>query len=465
MSASNFTYLENEFPLLFNLAQSAEFNLYSDPTVCIFKLRAFGEKLTEILFEKHGLEFQYKNTFHNRLKTLQFEEILPQQVKDLLFMVKNRGNDAVHENKGSIDDAKLLLEEVFKISKWFFETYSIASDDLKDIKFVCPENIDTRHSLSILENEFKQLEEKFYKLLQEKKEVPLADEVAKKIKQRSIKAASKIEMSEAETRASIDQQLRDAGWQCDTDTINFKKCKTLPEKGKYKAIAEWKCETLWADYALFNGLQLIGIVEAKKHIKNVMSDLGQAKIYSKNVKKDFEISFPDHSNYENYQVPFMFSTNGRPYLEQIKTASGIWFWDGRKQTNVPRPLRNWFSPTDLIEKLLYDETNGEEKLSSTPYDILADPDGLNLREYQIDAIKAVENKILTDLIDRRALLAMATGTGKTRTMIGMCYRLIQSGRFRRSVFLLDPRMLGEQPGDAFKEIKNVGLQSFYKIDY
>lgn len=463
MAESNFTYLQKEFPLLFNLGQSAEYNLYTDFPVCIFKLRAFGEKLTEVLFDIHGISFPYENTFHNRLKNLEFEGVLPDQVKDLLFMIKNKGNIAVHDNKGSQEDAKQLLFSAFKIAKWFYETYSTTNPDLKDLKYSLPENLDARHALHVLEKDFKQLEEKFNKLLEDRKEVALPVEIAKEIKQRSVKAASKIEMSETETRARIDQQLRDAGWECDTETINFKKCKTLPEKGRSKAIAEWKCENLWADYALFNGMQLIGIVEAKKHIKNVMSDLGQAKIYCQVVNSDFEITFPEHPNKENYRVPFMFSTNGRSYLEQIKTASGIWFWDGRKQTNIARPLRNWFSPVDLIEKLLYDETNGEAKLSKTPFEYLSDPDGLNLREYQIDAIKAVENKILTDLEDRRALLAMATGTGKTRTMIGMCYRLIQSGRFRRILFLVDRRMLGDQASDSFKEVKIEGLQTFAQI--
>src|SRR5690606_36468814 len=108
-------------------------------------------------------------------------------------------------------------------------------------------------------------------------------------------------------------------------------CKTLPQKGRQMAIAEWRCGTKWADYALFNGLELIGIVEAKKHIKNVMSDLGQAKTYSQLATADHDIVFPKHFNSSINKVPFIFSTNGKPYLGQFKTASGIWFWDGRDQ--------------------------------------------------------------------------------------------------------------------------------------
>ncbi|WCC45682.1 type I restriction-modification system endonuclease [Tenacibaculum finnmarkense] len=126
-------------------------------------------------------------------------------------------------------------------------------------------------------------------------------------------------------------------------------------------------------------------------------------------------------------------------------------------------MPNWFSPRDLIDKLNYDENKGVENLQKTGYDLLSDPNGLGLRAYQIEAIKAVEHKILTNTDDKRALLAMATGTGKTRTMIGMCYRLIKSKRFRRILFLVDRRMLGKQASDSFKEVHIEGLQTFAQI--
>lgn len=100
MTKSNFSFLADEFPLLFNLGQAAEFNLYQDPITCLFKLRQFGEKLSELLFEAHHLDFPYDNSFHNRLKTLEFERIIPPQVKDLLHSLKHKGNLAAHQNKG-----------------------------------------------------------------------------------------------------------------------------------------------------------------------------------------------------------------------------------------------------------------------------------------------------------------------------------------------------------------------------
>ena len=69
-----------------------------------------------------------------------------------------------------------------------------------------------------------------------------------------------------------------------------------------------------------------------------------------------------------------------------------------------------------------------------PYDFLTDPNGLNLREYQLNAIKAAEQSVIEG--KKNILLAMATGTGKTRTVLGMIYRFLKTNRFKRYCFLL-----------------------------
>ncbi|MFK7798592.1 MAG: type I restriction-modification system endonuclease, partial [Aureispira sp.] len=447
---------------LANIGQLAERNVFIDPSTSLSKLRLLTEKMVNLIIDYEGIENTSYKDHHNKIQCLQYENVTPSEINDLLHKVRKAGNKAIHAGVGSTAEAKFMLRQAVKVVHWFYAVYE---DDVEAPAFIMPVNqSDDSDKIKELEaallaakETVKDFEEKVKKLSQATKEQK-AERIIK-----ANKVVLKREETEAETRERIDQQLRDAGWECDTHTINFKTCKTLPEKGKYKAIAEWKCGKKWADYALFNGLQLVGIVEAKKHIKNVMSDLGQAKIYSQNVTRAHEITFPEHPNKKNYPIPFMFATNGRSYLEQIKTASGIWFWDGRKQTNRPRPLRAWFAPEDLIEKLHYDQTDGEENLAKSDYDYLTDADGLSLRDYQIEAIKAVEEKLLQDPDDRRALLAMATGTGKTRTTIGLCYRLIKSGRFRRILFLVDRRMLGKQAADAFKEVKIEGLQTFAQI--
>ena len=104
---------------------------------------------------------------------------------------------------------------------------------------------------------------------------------------------------------------------------------------------------------------------------------------------------------------------------------------------------------------------GNENLQKMSFDLLCDRDGLNLRDYQLKAVQAVENAVIAG--QKNILLAMATGTGKTRTILGMIYRFLKSGRFRRILFLVDRNSLGEQAQDVFKEVKLEDLMTLEEI--
>ncbi len=121
--------------------------------------------------------------------------------------------------------------------------------------------------------------------------------------------------------------------------------------------------------------------------------------------------------------------------------SGIWFLDAREQFNSPKALAGWPSPEGIEQDLERDIAEADKKLASTGYEILEDPDGLSLRYYQIDAIKAAE-KAIAEKKDA-VLLAMATGTGKTRTVLGMIYRFLSAKRFKRILYLVDRTALGD----------------------
>lgn len=185
----------------------------------------------------------------------------------------------------------------------------------------------------------------------------------------------------------------------------------------------------------------------------------QCKEYSRNVRnadQAYQIG-----TWGNYKVPFTFATNGRPYLEQYDTKSGVWFLDLRQPDNAPKALKGWISPTGMLELLEKDIAARNQDLREIPYDLLRDRDGLNLREYQIRAIEAAEKAILNG--QRNILLAMATGTGKTRTVLGMIYRFLKTGRFRRILFLVDRTSLGEQASDVFREVKLEDLMTLDDI--
>lgn len=464
MRTTNFDFLETEFPLLYNLGKSAEVNCYQDAITSLFKARLFGEKLVTLVYEEHYLEFPNPANFHNFLISIKQEDIIPEKVIDLLFSIKNKGNTAVHDYVGNQSDAKTIVFAAFKVAKWFYETYAQNPTDILQLKFSEPKANDYLQEKNKLEDQYKELEAKFNALIAVREIKTQTTEERTEIITRSKKAASKIEYSESETRMMIDQQLADAGWEVSTNSLNYKKNKTLPEKGRMLAIAEWPCGNLWADYALFIGTDLVGIVEAKKYANDISSDLSQAKTYSKLAEEKSQVKLL--GKWQEFNVPFLFATNGRKYLEQIKTKSGIWFLDVRNERNRSRALHGWFSPEGLKELLKQNKTEANSKLKDADLEYLKGKNGLGLRDYQIKAITAVESAIATDSENRKALLEMATGTGKTRTILGLCYRLIKANRFKRILFLVDRNLLASQSFDTFKDSKIEDFNSFpdtYKI--
>lgn len=276
-----------------------------------------------------------------------------------------------------------------------------------------------------------------------------------------------LELNERETRVIIDRQLRQVGWEADSEHLRYSRG-IRPVRGRNMAIAEWPVNSAvvkggFADYALFVGEKLVAFVEAKKWGKDIASELDyQGREYARSLRgEDLKYS---PGSWLNYRVPFIFSTNGRAYNEQLQTQSGIWWLDLRCESNISAPLRGWMSPEGLLNKLSEDLSQQNRLLSELPGDFLTDRAGLNLRYYQVKAIEAVERAILDGR--RRVLLAMATGTGKTRMVLGLMYRLLKSTRFRRILFLVDRRSLGKQAIDVFKEVRledSLTLDSIYNI--
>lgn len=461
---SNFDFLNRYWPALAQIGATAEGYVYSDPNACLYKLGMFGERMVLEIFAFERIpEPTTDNTHAARIRILKREGLLPRKIDDILYALRKTRNDAVHSGTDSVDDAKTLLQMTYNLATWFMEVYGdwgyIAPE------FVMPEQVVTPDYDSII----KAQEEKIAELTKQVDTVTTAASV-KTAKERAEKAettSESMDLSEAETRLLIDEQLRKYGWQADTNHIRYSKG-TRPQKGQNLAIAEWPTDSAvgkngYADYALFVGLQLVGIVEAKKTMTDIPSVIDyQCKDYARCIKSE-------HRNFvigkwNEYSVPFVFATNGRKYLKQIETKSGIWFLDLRKGSNAPKALQGWISPQGIMEMLEKDIVAANAALQNTPYDLLRDPDGLNLREYQIRAIDAAEKAVIDG--KQTVLLSMATGTGKTRTILGMIYRFIKSDRFKRVLFLVDRTALGEQAEDVFKEVKIeelMTLDSIYNI--
>ena len=268
---SNFSFLQKEFPLLANLASAAEYYLHSDPAVSMIKLRTLIEKMVDYAVEIHRIADGYDTSLNTRLKNLEYENLIPGIIAQLLHGIKKKGNLAAHEGRGSKEDARSALFSGFKVAKWFYQTYSEAGHDISHLKFSMPPDLDARHALHLLEQDFDELNQRYAELLEEKEANPLNQEQTEAIQQKSEKSAANIDLDEAETRELlIDVQLRKAGWIADTKKYNYKLHKTKPGKGRFMAIAEWPVAGKWADYALFAGTRLIGIVEAKKYAHDIL---------------------------------------------------------------------------------------------------------------------------------------------------------------------------------------------------
>ncbi|GAB2536101.1 type I restriction-modification system endonuclease [Gracilibacillus alcaliphilus] len=455
MSSENFYFLADRWPPLAQVAATAERNTYQDPNTCISKFRLFAETMAKYITAFEEVDEPYGMTQVDRLRLLYQEQILPQSICDLFHLLRKTGNKAAHEPLyGTIEEAKLIHHTSFQLAVWYMEVYG-------DWDFQAPPYQAPVENQVVDQSELEQLTEDYEAKIASieselqhirTQQVDIHDKVKKQRRKNSQYFAEHIQLTEKQTRKLIDQQLENHGWEADSETIRFSKG-VRPEHGKNKAIAEWPLQNRYADYALFIGTKLVGLVEAKKESKDVMSDIEQVKDNARRVQQVAEEKIFEPWN--DLYVPFLFATNGRPYHKQWEQKSGVWFLDGRKTTNHSKPLQGWYTPEGLEKLLQQDTDRAERQLAEETFDYL------QLRDYQVKAIKAVEHAIQHQ--KREILIGMATGTGKTRMAIGLIYRLIKSGRFRRVLFLVDRTALGEQAEATFKASKLENASTFYEI--
>lgn len=456
--ASNFNIFPEAYRLFENLGQAAERNVYSDPNTAVFKLRQFSEKMVDAICSLEAIYIDQRVNQLDKLNELRKHYVLDGDIESVFHTIRKTGNRGVHEGDVDTPEAMDLLRLTHYLSNWFMEVY--VDYQFVPQEFQIPENQDALRDKRIAELEAQLLEQE--EALNQQMALNLNDEansnesVKKERRQRSRRYTDKRPPNESETRILIDEQLRSAGWEANTNELNYKTNHTIPEKNRQIAIAEWPCGSGFADYALFDGMELIGIIEAKPYGKDIAGDLQQAKRYAREVVGHETVEFKGEWN--GYHVPFVYSTNGRPYLEQLKEKSGIWFWDTRQDEVPSYALEQWHSPQDLRKKL---EVNIEEAERALEEDQNY-PDFAS-RYYQIEAVQAVEEALANN--QRRMLIAMATGTGKTRLALAIMYRLIKTKRVRRILFLVDRKSLGEQTADDLKDTKvdNLSLSDIYGV--
>ena len=508
ISSPNFAFLAKHDALLVRYGAQAERYVFEDANTAIIKLGQFAELLAQRAAACAGVFFTESDKVVDVLSNLWDRGVLTREASQLFHGLRKARNNAVHNHTGTQREALYQLRMARTLAVWFHKAFG-HDPSFKAGPFVPPpdpsqaenallEELDgLRQRLVEYETETSKARDaanmadelradaeaqakKAYEdvdaalQLAQETEAQAAAEIelyaerlaqlqvqtaatsAEKVEavvQYAFKAGEELDLDEADTRKIIDAQLCDVGWEADTQRLNYQQG-ARPQKGKNLAIAEWPTKTGPADYVFFTGLIPVAVVEAKRKRKDVPGSIEQAKRYSRGYKSSSDEYLP-HGPWGKYKVPFMFATNGRPYLKQIATKSGVWFLDGRRPTNHAYALDGWYTPEGLTQLLKQDIDAATEQLREQPSDYLP------LRYYQREAINAVEGAV-ADGKDRM-LVAMATGTGKTRTAICMIYRFIKAKRFRRVLFLVDRTALGEQAANVFKDVKLENLQSFTEI--
>ncbi|MFQ8893349.1 MAG: type I restriction-modification system endonuclease [Clostridium sp.] len=461
---SNFTFLKERWPILENLGRLAERNLYIDSNTTFIKCGMFGEILVKYMASIEQVDetlIAQDNNHNNRIKLLKKEDLIPEDIDTILHMLRIKRNNAAHNGYEDIEKAKIQLELTYKLAVWFMQTYGDWNFEPKP--FEMP--IENEYGENI-DDIAKEYDEKVKVLENELEKLKIEEKDKKQIEERKIqgkKASRHIILSEAETRRIIDGQLQSVGWEADTINLRYSNG-TRPVKGRNLAIAEWPTYSKEkgngaVDYALFIGEKLVGFVEAKKYSKDVAGIMVESKTYAKGVKEE-------HSDYiisewNGYKVPFLFTSNGRKYIKEIEDKSGVHFLDCRNSKNNEKVLQGWYSPEKLEAMLNEDIANANKSLDEMSFEFLQSENSIGLRYYQVDAIKAIEKAIIDG--KKSALITMATGTGKTRTVLGLIYRLLKTKRYRRILLLVDRTSLGNQAMDTFKEVKIEDLKTLNQI--
>ena len=457
--SSNFAFLHEKFSELEQLGRMAERYWQSDPHACVLKLGLLCEGMVRIMLAMNdgSITVPADAGAAERLGILQRRGLLKEDVAAAFHVLRKVRNKAAHEGYAPLPEQTLsLLQTAHSLCEWFFLSYG--EEDYRHQDFVTPEA--AAPAASATEQSDEQLVEQAAARAAAGPKMPEGERRA-----RVQNAAGRRHISEAETRLRIDEQLRRTGWEADTGTLRYSRG-VRPAAGRNMAIAEWPTLSAdgkpgFADYALFAGLKLIGVIEAKARHKDIPAVLDhQCRDYARDIRDEDSAYIMDCCR-APYRVPFVFATNGRPYLEQWKEKSGIWFQDLRRACEPPRALRGWMSPDGMRELLERDTEEANQRLAALPGDMLTDRDGLNLRPYQVRAIEAAERAVVGGA--QRVLLALATGTGKTRLVIGLIYRFLKTGRFRRVLFLVDRTALGVQAQNAFRDIRLEELHSLNEI--
>jgi type I restriction enzyme, R subunit len=433
---SNFAFLQTEWPAVHEAATQAEAQVHTDPrTACFYARRALELGVGWL----YAHDKAFKRPYQDTLSALVHEPTFSAGVGAALFtkarLIKDLGNSAVHNTK-KVAPAEALsaVRELFHFSYWLARTYGRSGRPEPGLGFR-PELLPKQESASALPpapQTVEQLQKLSAQLQVRDRE--LADLQAELLARKADKADTDAQLqrlyaevaaakqantalpdthdySEAETRKSfIDLLLKEAGWTLDP-TKNFEVEVVGMPNAANKGYVDY---VLWGD----DGKPLM-LVEAKRTTRSATEGQQQAKLYADCLEAMFG------------QRPVICYSNGYEH----------WMWDDAMYP--PRAVQGFYKKSEL--ELLVQRRSSRRPVADTVVN-----SHIIERHYQTRAVRRVGASFERDKL-RKSLLVMATGAGKTRTVIALADVLMRANWAKRVLFLADRVALVNQAVTAFKK--------------
>ncbi len=420
---SNFSFLQPEWSEVFIAAARAESLVYPDPRAACFYARRALEFAVQWLYKaERSLTLPYQDNLAALLAEPSFTALATPRIVTKTRLIKNLGNRAVHTQKFITQyDALTACRELFQFTYWLAHRYARGARPAPEQTFddtllpkTSPIPPQTQKRLEELAKSLADKDEKLSDTL--KKNAALDEEILRlRAEVATAKAANETapdthDYNEAQTRdAFIDLLLKESGWPLDQPRDREFPVQGMPNN-KGEGFADY---VLWGD----DGRPL-AVVEAKRTKRDAEEGRQQAKLYADCLETQFG------------QRPLIFYTNGYEH----------WLWDDTFYP--PREVQGFCTRDEL--KLSIDRRTTRKALDT----VATDP-AIVARYYLERAIRkttaAFERK------QRKALLVMATGSGKTRAAIALCDVLQRANWVKRALFLADRNALVTQALGNFKK--------------
>lgn len=420
---TQFTFLQREWPAEFEAASKAEAAVHADPrTACFYARRALELGVAWAYKHDATLKLPYQDNLSALIHEPSFKQAAGEAVFSKARVIVTLGNRAVHSHRAiPVEDALVAVRELFHVAYWLARTYGRAARPAPGLAFdaaALPKPAaapaQTAKQLQTLETRLRERDEKLAAVLADKSALDeelqrLRAEVAA-AKQAAQAQPDTHDYSEAETRDYfIDLLLKEAGWPLNQARDREFEVSGMPNQ-EGKGYVDY---VLWGD----DGKPL-GLVEAKRTRRDARVGQQQAKLYADCLERQFG------------QRPLIYYSNGYEH----------WLWDDANY--APRTVQGFHKKAEL--ELAIQRRGSRKSLAQAPID-----PAIVERYYQTRGIRRIAEAFERDH-DRKALVVMATGAGKTRTVIALADLLMRSNWVKRVLFLADRVALVNQAVNAFK---------------